>query len=177
MSAISTTTRPTTEPTVFGAILYLTGLIVGKLTKLAMDFAGGFKETASNLTQPPNLEKIAQSRKWSSDDIENIPAVLRKTGQSAHDWLDKQKAELTTWKEKRMNMREVINQNGLQEIHTFLLAKHKFGANHSWPADQLMAWAADAGNPAIIEIRSYDSASGHAEILEISDAGIDKIEE
>ncbi len=100
MSA-STTTRPTTEPTVFGAMLYLTGLIVGKLTKLAVDFAGGFKETASSLAQP-NLEKIAQPRKWSSDEIKNIPAVLRKKGQPVHeyDWLDNQKAELAIGKNK-----------------------------------------------------------------------------
>ena len=71
-----------------------------------------------------------------------------------------------------------INAAGLAEIHAFLAAHHKKGGDH-FDRDMLRAWAADAerklseGNSPTIEIKSWDSTSGHTEELTISDAGID----
>lgn len=71
-----------------------------------------------------------------------------------------------------------INDAGLAEIHAFLAARHKLGGAH-FDRDMLRAWAADAerqlseGNSATIEIKSWDSTSGHTEEFTVSDAGID----
>ncbi len=71
-----------------------------------------------------------------------------------------------------------INAAGLAEIHAFLAAHHKKGGDY-FDRDMLHAWAAEAehqlyeGNPATIEIKSWDSTSGHTEDFTISDAGID----
>lgn len=71
-----------------------------------------------------------------------------------------------------------INAQGLAEIRAFLAAHHKKGADHFTP-EMLRAWAADAefqlseGNSADIEIKSWDTMSGHAELLTVSPAGID----
>lgn len=71
-----------------------------------------------------------------------------------------------------------VNEQGLNEIKEFLAANHKKGGDH-FTRDMLQAWAADAefqlaeGNSASIEIKSWDSQSGHAEVLTISNAGID----
>ena len=73
---------------------------------------------------------------------------------------------------------KTINSIGIAEIHAFLTARHKLGGNHFTP-DMLRAWAEDAefqlgeGNPASIEIRSFDSVSGHTENYTISDEGLD----
>ena len=73
---------------------------------------------------------------------------------------------------------KTINAIGLAEIHAFLAAHHKLGGDHFTPA-MLSAWADDAefqlaeGNPASIEIRSWNAASGHTEYFTVSDAGID----
>lgn len=73
---------------------------------------------------------------------------------------------------------KTVNEIGLQEIHAFLAEKHKLGGDH-FDRDMLRAWAQDAefqlgeGNPASIEIRSFDSVSGHTEAYTISDSGID----
>ncbi len=71
-----------------------------------------------------------------------------------------------------------INAQGLKEIQAFLAAHHKKGGDH-FTADMLRAWAADAefqlseGNGADIEIKSWDTLSGHTELFTVSDAGID----
>lgn len=73
---------------------------------------------------------------------------------------------------------KTINAVGLAEIHAFLAARHKLGGDHFTPA-MLRALADEAefqlsdGNPASIEIRSCDAASGHNEEFTVSDAGID----
>lgn len=74
-----------------------------------------------------------------------------------------------------------INATGLAEIKQFLAANHKLGGDH-FTASMVAAWATDAefqlaqGNPATIEIRSFDSVSGAAVTYTISDAGIDSTE-
>lgn len=71
-----------------------------------------------------------------------------------------------------------VNDNGLNQIHQFLAEHHKKGGDH-FDKDMLRSWAADAefqlseGNPARIEIRSFDSVSGHTEEFTISDEGLD----
>lgn len=71
-----------------------------------------------------------------------------------------------------------VNEKGLAEIQAFLAKKHKLGGNH-FDRSMLQAWAQDAefqlgeGNPASIEIRSFDAVSGHTEGYTISDEGLD----
>lgn len=71
-----------------------------------------------------------------------------------------------------------VNQTGLNEIAEFLGTHHRLGRDH-FTSDMLNAWAFDAefqlseGNPASIEIRSLDTASGHTETLTISAEGLD----
>ena len=71
-----------------------------------------------------------------------------------------------------------VNAAGLSEIAAFLAAHHKKGGDH-FTTDMLSAWASDAerqlgdGNTATIEIRSWDTVSGHTETYTISEAGID----
>ena len=71
-----------------------------------------------------------------------------------------------------------VNEQGLDEIKKFLAANHKKGGDH-FDRDMLLAWAADAefqlaeGNPATIEIRSWDSIHGYTQEYCISDAGLD----
>lgn len=70
-----------------------------------------------------------------------------------------------------------VNAAGLREIEKFLAFHHKKG--HHFTQSMIRAWAADAefqmdeGNPPSIEIRSFDSLSGHTETFTISEAGID----
>lgn len=71
-----------------------------------------------------------------------------------------------------------VNKAGTQEIRQFLADKHKLGGDH-FDESMIHAWAADAefqlgeGNPASIEIRSFDSISGRTENYTITDAGLD----
>lgn len=71
-----------------------------------------------------------------------------------------------------------VNANGLNQIHQFLAEHHKKGGDH-FDKSMLLAWAADAefqlaeGNPASIEIRSWDAVSGHTETFTISEEGLD----
>ena len=71
-----------------------------------------------------------------------------------------------------------MNEQGLNEIKEFLASNHKKGGDH-FTREMLQAWAADAefqlreGNPAMIEIRSFDAVSGHTETFTLSDAGLD----
>jgi hypothetical protein len=71
-----------------------------------------------------------------------------------------------------------VNEIGLNEIKQFLAENHKKGSDH-FTADMLNAWAADAefqlseGNPACIEIRSFDCAYGRTMEYTISPAGLD----
>ena len=70
------------------------------------------------------------------------------------------------------------NGKGLAEIQAFLAEKHKLGGDHL-DRSMLQAWAQDAefqlgeGNPASIEIRSFDAVSGHTENFTISPEGVD----
>ena len=71
-----------------------------------------------------------------------------------------------------------VNEKGLAEIQAFLAGKHKLGGDH-FDRSKLQAWAQDAefqlgeGNPASIEIRSFDAVSGHTEEYTISGEGLD----
>lgn len=71
-----------------------------------------------------------------------------------------------------------VNEKGLAEIQAFLAEKHKLGGDH-FDRSMLQAWAQDAefqlgeGNPASIEIRSFDAVSGHTEEYTISAEGLD----
>jgi hypothetical protein len=71
-----------------------------------------------------------------------------------------------------------VNAQGKKEIREFLASHHKLGGDH-FTDSMIAAWAADAefqlteGNPAMIEIRSFDAVSGHTETFTISDAGMD----
>ena len=71
-----------------------------------------------------------------------------------------------------------VNEQGLNEIKEFLAANHKKGGDN-FNRSMLIAWAADAefqlseGNDASIEIKSWDTVSGHTETFTISDAGLD----
>ena len=71
-----------------------------------------------------------------------------------------------------------VNEQGLNEIKEFLADNHKKGGDH-FTRDMLLAWAADAefqlaeGNPATIEIKSWDSIHGRTQEFTISDAGLD----
>lgn len=70
-----------------------------------------------------------------------------------------------------------INAHGIREIETFLAFHHKKG--HHMNQDMLRAWAADAefqmeeGNTPTIEVRAWDSQSGHTETFTVSEAGVD----
>lgn len=74
-----------------------------------------------------------------------------------------------------------VNPHGLQEIADFLGSHHKLAREH-FTDEMLHAWASDAefqlgeGNSASIEIKSWDTVSGHTETFTISDAGIDSEE-
>lgn len=71
----------------------------------------------------------------------------------------------------------VVNKSGLQEIRNFLAENHKLGADHFTDA-MIGAWASDAefqsaeGNAPTIEIRSWDSVSGHTVTYTITDSGM-----
>jgi hypothetical protein len=70
-----------------------------------------------------------------------------------------------------------VNAVGLSEIREFLETHHK--RDEPFTLENLRAWARDAefqmseGNPPSIEIRAFDSVSGHAEQYTISEDGID----
>lgn len=70
-----------------------------------------------------------------------------------------------------------VNKIGLDEIKQFLAENHKNGG--AMDEGMLLAWAAEAedhlrdGNGAFIEVREWDSVWGHAQMFEISDAGVD----
>ena len=70
---------------------------------------------------------------------------------------------------------KTINENGLNQIKTFLVENHKDGA--SFDDNMISAWATDAefqigeGNPASIEIKSWDSIHGRTQEFTISDDG------
>ena len=69
-----------------------------------------------------------------------------------------------------------INDLGLNEIKEFLAKNHKKG--DVFDREMLLAWAAEAefqlseGNPAVIEIRAWDTLSGRTEEYRISDHGV-----
>jgi len=71
-----------------------------------------------------------------------------------------------------------INDAGIAEIHDFLTERHKLGGDHFTP-EMLRAWASEAefqlseGNPATIELKSWETISGHTETYTVSDAGVD----
>lgn len=75
-----------------------------------------------------------------------------------------------------------VNNIGIAEIAEFLKNNHKKGDIISESKDMLNAWAAEAefqiaeGNPASIEIRSFDSVHGRTQEFTISDDGLDAIE-
>lgn len=69
-----------------------------------------------------------------------------------------------------------VNQTGLREIYEFLTDNHK---QDEFTEAMLNAWAEEAefqmgeGNPPTIEIKAWDSVSGHAVEFTVSDAGVD----
>lgn len=74
-----------------------------------------------------------------------------------------------------------VNEQGLREIENFLKENHKLG--NQMDRSNLIAWAmeaewqADQGNPPCIEIKSWDSLTGRTQEFQISDKGIDILEE
>lgn len=79
------------------------------------------------------------------------------------------------------HINKIVNENGLRQIHQFLDGHHKKGGDH-FDRSMLLAWAADAefqlaeGNPACIELRSWDTVSGHTETFTITEDGLDSEE-
>ncbi|HZS79841.1 MAG TPA: hypothetical protein VFA14_00180 [Herbaspirillum sp.] len=75
-----------------------------------------------------------------------------------------------------------INTNGLAQIAEFLRANHKKGEMIAEDQSMLYAWAADAefqldqGNPAMIEIKVWDSIHGRTQTFNISNDGVDSEE-
>lgn len=73
---------------------------------------------------------------------------------------------------------QIVNERGLQEIHSILAVRHKLGGEH-FDRAMLGAWAADVerhladGNGAYFEIRASDTVSGHTEIHYLSDDSIE----
>lgn len=71
-----------------------------------------------------------------------------------------------------------VNATGLKAIQAFLAANHKKGGAH-FDADMLRAWADEAefqlgeGNPACIEIKSWDSVTGATVEFTVPDEGLD----
>lgn len=80
-------------------------------------------------------------------------------------------------KEKDMLRATTVNAIGLKAIQSFLAANHKMGAEFT--EGMLRAWAVDAefqlgqGNPATIEIKSWDSVSGATVEFTVPDDGLD----
>lgn len=74
---------------------------------------------------------------------------------------------------------KTINDVGMTEIATFIRENHKDGARIANDHSCISAWAAEAeesldnGNPAMIEIRTFDSMTGAPITFTVSDAGID----
>lgn len=72
-----------------------------------------------------------------------------------------------------------INSNGIAQIADFLKVNHKKGEMISQDKNMLLAWAQEAeyqleeGNPATIEIRSFDSVHGRTQEFTVSPEGID----
>lgn len=75
---------------------------------------------------------------------------------------------------------KTINEKGLAAIAQWLAEKHKRPAD---VAGREGAWASDAersmlnGNPPLIEIRAWDSASGRTEAFVVPSSGIDVSED
>ena len=71
-----------------------------------------------------------------------------------------------------------INQNGLNEIATFIRENHKDGARIAEDHSCLNAWASEAeesldnDNPAMIEIAGRDSITGNPITFTVSNDGI-----
>lgn len=71
-----------------------------------------------------------------------------------------------------------VNEQGINEIKEFLKENHKNGGEH-FTQSMLHAWAAKAefqlaeGNPAMIEIKAWDSVHGYTQEYRISEAGLD----
>jgi len=77
-----------------------------------------------------------------------------------------------------------INDQGLAQLKSILTVHHKKFINEEPTIEQLCAWASemeehtnfDEGETPFIEIKSYDSVSGHTETYNIDLAGFDKTE-
>ncbi len=77
---------------------------------------------------------------------------------------------------------KTVNEAGLEEIRAFLLENHKkpdlYVGTTRITMDMLRAWAADAefqlgeGNPASIELKSWDSVHGRTQTFTVSAAGL-----
>lgn len=71
-----------------------------------------------------------------------------------------------------------VNDKGIDEIADVLAARHLLGGDH-FTIPMFRAWAAEAeynyinNGGAFIEITSKDTVSGHTELYEVSDAGLD----
>jgi hypothetical protein len=80
----------------------------------------------------------------------------------------------------KMQLYTTVNNLGKQEILGFLQQNHKLGNKLS--PENINAWALDAenqlsiGNPASIEIVSWDSIYGYTQTYTISDEGLNQTE-
>lgn len=75
-----------------------------------------------------------------------------------------------------------VNENGLKQIHDHLIARHKLGGDDHFTRDMLLAWAEDVernmndDGRGELEIRAWDSVSGHTELCRITEDGFDAAE-
>ena len=76
---------------------------------------------------------------------------------------------------------KTLNVKAVDEIRAILSTRHINGGEN-WTEAMLHAWAAKAefqlgeGNPPCIELKSWESVSGHAEEHRLSDACIDCVD-
>ena len=76
---------------------------------------------------------------------------------------------------------KIINEAGLKEIKDFLADNHILGGDY-FTKDMILAWGEQAnfqlaeGNPASIEIRSWDSIHGRTQDFTVSDEGVEVVE-
>lgn len=76
---------------------------------------------------------------------------------------------------------KIVNENGIEQIAEFLRNTHKQGNKIVNDNDMLAAWIVDAEyslcqhDIAQLEVKCWDSATGHTEVFTVSDEGISDI--
>ena len=73
---------------------------------------------------------------------------------------------------------KMINDKGLQQIAEFLASTHRKGSKIVNDDDMLLAWVADAEYSLInhdiarLEVKCWDSVTGHTEVFTVADEGV-----